>query len=46
MFEQFKTLLDPEDPATVWIETPDGLRLIFRNETYVGWYLPGGEGES
>lgn len=28
---------DPEDRDGVWMETPDGLRLIFRGGKYVGW---------
>ena len=40
MFENCKTIIDPEDPKTVWFEFPDGLRLIFREEKYIGWYLP------
>ena len=30
-----------EDPETEYIDFPDGLRLIFRNDVYAGWYLPG-----
>ena len=29
-----------EDPATQYVDFPDGLRLIYREGTYVGWYLP------
>jgi hypothetical protein len=30
-----------EDPSALYVDFPDGLRLIFRDEKYVGWYLPG-----
>lgn len=29
-----------EDSATQYADFPDGLRLIYREGTYVGWYLP------
>ena len=29
-----------EDPNTIYIELPDGLRLIFREGEYVGHYIP------
>lgn len=29
---------DCEDPDTCYIETHDGLRLVFRKGEYVGWY--------
>lgn len=29
-----------EDPSTIYMELPDGLRLIIRDGKYVGWYLP------
>lgn len=32
-----------EDPETVYADLPDGLRLIYREGKYVGWYLPGEE---
>jgi hypothetical protein len=32
-----------EDKNTQYWEFPDGLRLIFRDGKYVGWYLPDGE---
>ena len=32
-----------EDPDTQYVDFPDGLRLIYRNGEYVGWYLPGEE---
>lgn len=28
-----------EDEDTVYITLPDGLRLVFREEEYVGWYV-------
>lgn len=28
-----------EDPNTQYVELPDGLRLIFREGEYVGWYV-------
>ena len=28
---------DPEDPRTAYVETDDGLRLIFRDGKYAGW---------
>ena len=39
-----KAIPSMEDPATVYYELPDGLRLIFREGKYAGWYLPGEEG--
>ena len=30
-----------EDRETVYVDFPDGLRLIFRESKYAGWYLPG-----
>lgn len=30
-----------EDRSTEYLELPDGLRLIFRERKYEGWYLPG-----
>lgn len=32
-----------EDPETQYADLPDGLRLIYREGKYVGWYLPGEE---
>lgn len=29
-----------EDPATQYADFPDGLRLIYREGEYVGWYRP------
>lgn len=31
-----------EDSNTMYVDYPDGLRLVFRDNKYVGWYLPGG----
>jgi len=28
-----------EDPNTTYIEYPDGLRTIFHEKQYVGWYV-------
>lgn len=30
-----------EDNKTLYLDFPDGLRLIIREGEYVGWYLPG-----
>jgi hypothetical protein len=30
-----------EDENTVYITMPDGLRLVFREDEYVGWYVCG-----
>ena len=30
-----------EDESVQYADFPDGLRLIFRDGEYVGWYLPG-----
>lgn len=43
-FEQGKVIQSCEDANTEYLETPDGLRLIFREHEYSGWYLPGGDG--
>ena len=45
MFEGFnipgvKFVQSPEDANTKYMELPDGLRLIFRNGEYAGWYIP------
>lgn len=40
MFDEFKKIPDCEDMNKYYIETPDGLRLVFLNDEYVGWYLP------
>lgn len=29
-----------EDPTTQYADFPNGLRLIYREGRYVGWYLP------
>ena len=34
-----------EDEATQYLDFPDGLRLVFREGTYAGWYLPGEGGD-
>ena len=31
---------DPEDPSVIYFETTDGLRLIFRDGKYAGFYTP------
>lgn len=31
---------DQEDPGVIYFETGDGLRLIFRDGKYAGWYAP------
>lgn len=30
-----------EDPAITYLTFPDGLRLIIRENRYVGWYVTG-----
>lgn len=41
-----KLIQSCEDKDTEYLETPDGLRLIFRDHKYAGWYMPGeGDGE-
>lgn len=30
-----------EDETVQYADFPDGLRLIFRNGEYAGWYIPG-----
>lgn len=30
-----------EDPNTTYLTFPDGLRLIIRENRYVGWYVTG-----
>lgn len=30
-----------EDESVQYADFPDGLRLIFRDGEYMGWYLPG-----
>ena len=37
-----KVFKSAEDENTVYWDFPDGLRLIFRDGKYVGWYLPEG----
>lgn len=38
-----KVSVSCEDPETQYADLPDGLRLIYREGKYVGWYLPGEE---
>ena len=40
----FKVIESCEDDMKSYIETSDGLRLIFREGKYVGWYVSGEEG--
>lgn len=35
-----KAQTDPEDPSVIYFETSDGLRLIFRDGKYAGFYAP------
>jgi hypothetical protein len=35
-----------EDKDTEYMDMPDGLRLIFRENKYDGWYLPGEAGDN
>ena len=37
-----KVFKSEEDDSTYYWEFPDGLRLIFRDGKYAGWYLAGG----
>lgn len=34
----WKRVPDPEDMDGYWLESPDGLRLVFRAGQYVGFY--------
>lgn len=34
-----KAIQSCEDPNTMYFEFPDGLRLIYRDGEYVGWYV-------
>ncbi len=43
--ERGKMFRSCEDKATEYMDMPDGLRLIFRENKYVGWYLPGEAGD-
>lgn len=36
----FKWIEDPEDETKAYAEFPDGLRLIFQDGKYIGWYNP------
>ena len=40
----FNVIESCEDDMKSYIETSDGLRLIFRDGEYVGWYVSGEEG--
>lgn len=35
-----KATTDPEDPRVIYFDMGDGLRLIFRDGKYAGWYTP------
>ena len=41
-----KKIVSCEDASTKYLEFPDGLRLIFREGKYVGWYVCEGHEES
>lgn len=43
-FSMCNTSVSCEDASTKYMEFPDGLRLIFREGKYVGWYVSGEEG--
>lgn len=36
-----RAMTSPEDPEVTYFETRDGLRLIFRDGRYAGFYTPG-----
>ena len=36
-----KTSTSCEDPHTQYLDFPDGLRVIYRDGVYAGWYLTG-----
>ena len=38
--KKFKTILSPEGDGTMYLDTDDNLRLIFRSGKYEGWYNP------
>ena len=38
--EDSRTIRDPENEGTVWLELPDNLRLKFVDGRYAGWYTP------
>ncbi|MBR4308574.1 MAG: DUF551 domain-containing protein [Oscillospiraceae bacterium] len=42
----FKVFASCEDSSVNYVEFPDGLRLIFREGKYVGWYVCEGHEES
>ena len=33
-----EVIQNPEDEDVLYLEFPDGLRLVFREGNYVGWY--------
>lgn len=35
-----EVIQNTEDSDVLYLEFPDGLRLIFRSGKYVGWYTP------
>ena len=35
-----KATTDPEDPRVIYFDMGDGLRMIFRDGKYAGWYTP------
>lgn len=41
IFERATAEKSCEDENTVYVTIPDGLRLIFRNGRYAGWYVCG-----
>ena len=41
-----KKIVSCEDASTKYLDFPDGLRLIFREGQYVGWYVCEGHEES
>lgn len=38
--EGARTIRDPENEDTIWVELPDNLRLKFVDGRYAGWYTP------
>ena len=38
--EETRTVRDPENEDTIWVELPDNLRLKFVDGRYAGWYTP------
>lgn len=39
MESEYRVLVSCEDEHTKYLDFPDGLRLIFRDEDYIGWYV-------